>query len=222
MNIEELANKYDLEESDFWELRKNSGTWIITHNACEKIAHKENIIFEPVEVVSYVPTIITENGEKVQKVRYGKENWMPAWAGTCQKKTGDVALLITGYKADNPDYKIQSNGEANVTNCTSNYYFSMALKRAQDRVILQLINAYEYGIYSDVEADDFKKKDDKPTQKQFDLLDRLTYTLGLKKTPRKESFTKKDISDLIKEYEDEVLTRESEEHERNQKELIGE
>ena len=42
-------------------------------------------------------------------------------------------------------------------NCKNNYKFAMASKRAIDRVILKLINAYEYGIYSDVEADDFKK-----------------------------------------------------------------
>jgi hypothetical protein len=33
----------------------------------------------------------------------------------------------------------------------------MAEKRAKDRVCLALINAYEYGVYSDVEAEDFKK-----------------------------------------------------------------
>ena len=34
----------------------------------------------------------------------------------------------------------------------------MAEKRLKDRLVLKIINAYEYGIYSDVEADDFKKK----------------------------------------------------------------
>ena len=33
----------------------------------------------------------------------------------------------------------------------------MAEKRCIDRCILKLINAYEYGIYSDSEADSFKK-----------------------------------------------------------------
>ena len=107
MNIEELAKKYELTKDDFWELRKNSGKWIITHNACEKIAITEGIIFEPMKVISYVPTIITENGEKVQKVNYGRQSWTPAWAGTCQKTTGDVAIVLTGYKSDNPNYKKQ-------------------------------------------------------------------------------------------------------------------
>jgi len=180
MNIKELAEKYELTKDDFWELRKNSGKWIITHDACEKIAVTEGIIFEPMEVISYIPTIITENGEKVQKVtKWGTQTWKPAWAGTCQKKTGDVALLITGYKADNSDYKVQTTGEANALNCTAEYYFAMAEKRGKDRVILKLINAYEYGIYSDVEADNFVKHDKPPTEKQLETLDNLADELGV-------------------------------------------
>ena len=37
------------------------------------------------------------------------------------------------------------------------FFGAMAEKRGKDRAILKLINAYEYGIYSDVEADSFKK-----------------------------------------------------------------
>ena len=42
----------------------------------------------------------------------------------------------------------------------------MAMKRLRDRLTLSLIDAYEYGIYSDTEADDFKKiyVASKPTQ----------------------------------------------------------
>ena len=38
------------------------------------------------------------------------------------------------------------------------YIASMAEKRGIDRCVLKLINAYQYGIYSEVEADDFKKE----------------------------------------------------------------
>ena len=131
MNIKELANKYELAENDFWELRKNSGKWIITHDACEKIAVTEGIVFDPPEIINYTPTIITENGEKVQKVMYGRQTWKPAWAGTCQRKSGDVAMIITGYKSDNPDYKIWTTGEANGDNCTMNYMSAMAEKRGK-------------------------------------------------------------------------------------------
>ena len=48
----------------------------------------------------------------------------------------------------------------------------MAEKRGIDRAVLKLINAYEYGIYSDVEADDFKQKEStyQPSQKQKDVI----------------------------------------------------
>ena len=52
---------------------------------------------------------------------------------------------------------IWSTGEASPTNCKAPYPFAMAEKRLKDRLTLKLINAYEYGIYSDVEADSFKK-----------------------------------------------------------------
>ena len=41
----------------------------------------------------------------------------------------------------------------------------MAEKRLKDRLTLKLISAYEYGGYSEEEADDFKrKKESTPTQ----------------------------------------------------------
>ena len=52
MNIKELASKYELTENDFWELRKNSNKWIITHDACEKIAHIENVELVNIQVLN--------------------------------------------------------------------------------------------------------------------------------------------------------------------------
>ena len=46
MKIKEIAQKYDLSKDDFWELKRGTRSmWIITHDACEKIAAKENIQF---------------------------------------------------------------------------------------------------------------------------------------------------------------------------------
>ena len=219
MNIQELANKYELTKDDFWELRKNSGKWIITHDACMKIAYIEGIDFEKPETNYNTPTIITENGEKVQQVKWGKQSWKPAWAGTCQKTTGAVSLIITGYKEDSPDYKIWTYGEADASNCTSTYYGAMAEKRGKDRIILMLINAYQYGIYSDVEADDFVKKDVSPTEKQVDLLQKLAEDLGIKLTGVKR-WNKEKVSNKIDELKNEIQNRESEEHARKQEELI--
>ena len=221
MNIKELASKYELTENDFWELRKNSNKWIITHDACEKIAVTEGIVFDPPEIVNYTPTIITENGEKVQKVVYGREKWTPAWAGTCQKKSGDVAMIITGYKQDNPDYKIWTTGEANGDNCSMNYMSAMAEKRGKDRIILKLINAYEYGIYSDVEADDFGKREKTPTAPQLDKLHNLADDLGYK-LMGVDKMNHEDVSKKIDELQNEILNRESTEHAIEKQELIKE
>ena len=65
-----------------------------------------------------------------------------------------VRMVISAKKGE---VLMWSIGEADTKNCKNLYFGAMAEKRGKDRVILKLINAYEYGIYSDVEADDFKK-----------------------------------------------------------------
>ena len=121
MNMKELAKKYNLTESDYWQ-ESRSKKWIITHDACQKIAHIESITFAP-------PQIINSEKDLVRMVVTGKK--------------GDVVMWKTG--------------EADTKNCKNLYLLAMAEKRAKDRVCLALINAYEYGVYSDVEAEDFKK-----------------------------------------------------------------
>ena len=121
MNIKELAKKYGLIEGDFWN-HKQSGQWILTHDAVEKIATIEGIMLVNIE---------TLNSEKDL-----------------------VRFLITMAKGD---VTITSVGEADDKNCFSGYKGCMAEKRGVDRCVLKLINAYEYGISSEVEAEDFKK-----------------------------------------------------------------
>ena len=122
MEIKELAKKYNLDSKvDFWK-HKQSGKWIITHDAVEKIASKEGIILTDWE---------TLNSE----------------IGFCRFK---ITMALG-------DRFITSIGEADSSNCQSKYKGSMAEKRGIDRCVLKLINAYEYGIYSDSEADSFKK-----------------------------------------------------------------
>jgi len=223
MDIKQLAEKYELTKDDFWELRRNSNKWIITHDACEKIAVQENIVFEPPKIINYTPTIITENGEKVQKVtKWGTQTWKPAWAGTCQRKSGDVAMIITGYKQDNPDYKIWTTGEANGDNCTMNYLMAMSEKRGKDRIILKLINAYEYGIYSDVEADDFEKHDKPPTEKQLDMLHNLAGDLEIE-IAGVENMNRESISKMIDDLKERLSEKRAKEQaEEKQQELIKE
>ena len=124
MNIQDIQEKYELSKEpnvDFWK-HKQSGQWILTHDACEKIAYKEGITLINIE---------TLNSEK-----------------------DFVRFLITMAKGD---ITITSVGEADDKNCFSSYRGCVAEKRGIDRCILKLIHAYEYGISSEVEADDFAK-----------------------------------------------------------------
>ena len=124
MKIKELAQKYNLSKDDFWELKRGTRSmWIITHDACEKIAAKENIQFG-------APTIYRDTNQDVAIVGDAKRGNKVIW----------------------------STGEASPKNCKAPYMFAMAEKRLKDRLVLKLIDAYQYQIYSDSEADNFKKQ----------------------------------------------------------------
>ena len=102
--------------------------WILTHDAITKIALLENIKLSKIESI------------------YQSET-------SCR-------FLITMVKMDSNDVvidSITSVGEADNRNSKNNYYDEMDEKRGIDRCVLKLIQAYQYGIYSEVEADDFKR-----------------------------------------------------------------
>ena len=130
MTIAELGKKYKLDgKVDVWKCHNN---WILTHDACTKIAHIENIKLCKIESI------------------YQSET-------TCK-------FLVTMVKEDkegNVLDSVTSVGEADNRNSKNNYYGSMAEKRGISRGVLKLINAYQYGVYSEVEADDFKKQENK-------------------------------------------------------------
>ena len=119
--IKKLADKYDLNKDDFWK-HGQSGNWIITHDAVEKIGNIENIQIANFQALNSTDTL--------------------------------VRFLISMKMGDRV---VTSVGEADTKNCRMGYLGCMAEKRGIDRCILKLINAYEYGIYSDVEADSFRK-----------------------------------------------------------------
>ena len=70
-----------------------------------------------------------------------------------------VRILVTMKKGS---VSITTFGEADRKNCFNPYLAAMAEKRGCDRAILKLINAYEYGVYSEIEADSFDKKKNAP------------------------------------------------------------
>ena len=175
MEIKDLASKYNLDpKNDFWK-HKQSGKWIITHDACEKIASMEKISLK---------------------------DWT-----TLNSERDFCRFLITMAMGDK---EITSIGEASKENCQSRYYGSMAEKRGVDRCILKLINAYEYGIYSDSEADSFKKpveaKEDvgeikvaprRITNKQMNLIMQLELQANIKHHIEFDGLSTQQASDYI-------------------------
>jgi len=121
MKIKDIQAKYELSKDDFW-LHQQSGQWILTHNAVEKIANMEGVELVDIKVLN----------SEVDLVRF-------------------LITMKLGAKT------ISTIGEADRKNCHSQYLGAMAEKRGIDRCVLKLINAYEYGISSEVEADDFAR-----------------------------------------------------------------
>ncbi len=136
MTIKELAKKYKLTQEDYWQ-HKQSGKWILKHSAVEKI-----MTIEEIHIVDW----FTENSE-MDLVRY---------------------KFRMGMRDDMTSTKrfVESIGEADRKNCMSQYLGCMAEKRGIDRCVLKLINAYQYDISSEVEADDYKQQENtKPLPK---------------------------------------------------------
>ena len=149
MKIKELADKYNLDRGDFWE-HKQSGQWIIKHDAIEKIAAIENIQLD--EWIDIPP---------FERDLY-----------RCR-----ITMSMVDQETGEPR-EVQTIGEADPKNCMSKYYAMMGEKRAKDRAILKLIRAYEYGISSEVEADDFKQA--KPIAKTEEQKERFHNALAYK------------------------------------------
>tara|TARA_R110002072_G_scaffold169976_1_gene323547 strand:+ start:1232 stop:1912 length:681 start_codon:yes stop_codon:yes gene_type:complete len=126
MTIDDLANKHNFKKDVDYWQHKQSGQWILKHNSIEKIANAENI--------------------KIQKIE-------PLY----QSETSSRFLITMGKWVDDKCVEVViTTGEADKSNCTNAYITAMAEKRGKDRAILKLINAYEYGISSEEEMDDFK------------------------------------------------------------------
>ena len=150
MNINDLAKKHNFKKDvDYWQ-HKQSGQWILKHDAITKIANAENIKLIKIESL-YQSDIC---------VRF---------------------LVTMGLLVDNKFVsQIISVGEADTNNCFLSYLGCIAEKRGIDRCVLKLINAYEYGISSEEEADDFKQVE-KPKPSKPIKLEELV--VDVEKTP---------------------------------------
>jgi hypothetical protein len=79
--------------------------------------------------------------------------WEKPELKVCDMAAGITAILVGGKLGEHVEY---SFGEASPKNNKNSYPLAMAEKRAKDRVILKLL-AVHGDIYSEEEADDFKK-----------------------------------------------------------------
>ncbi len=180
MKIRQLQEKYELSKDDFWELKRGSRqTWIITHDACEKIAFQEGIIFESPQVYIQSPD--------------------------------NISFIGAGKLGDRIEW---TTGEASPQNCKMSYFWAMAEKRLKDRLTLKLINAYEYGIYSEAESDSFSKGTQnaqntpkEPTKKQIGMLGSLCTQLGIGVDIT--GMSRKDVSEKIDELQGEVSIKQA-------------
>ena len=128
MNIKDLAKKHNFKKDvDYWQ-HKQSGQWILKHDAITKIANAENIKLIKIESL-YQSDI-------------------------CVRFLVTMGLLVD----DNFVNQITSVGEADTNSCFMPYLGCIAEKRGIDRCVLKLINAYEYGISSEEEAEDYKQE----------------------------------------------------------------
>ena len=123
--IKSLAVAYDLSKDDFWK-HKQSGKWILKHDAVEKIAKQEGIIFDlPIVASSDINNValIVQATHKDQKVwtmgEARKENCVMAyyWAMAEKRAKDRCVLKILGLY----ERGVSSDAEADEFNQSGTY-----------------------------------------------------------------------------------------------------
>jgi len=122
------SKKYGLTEADFWILMNRTSTG----------------------KMAYTGLIISHNG--CLKINDNIDNKVKPGCFTLDKE-GYAGSLVYTY-IDEDTYEV---GEFSSTNGKNAYPYAMAFKRCFDRVVLKKSKLAYSGIYSEVEADEFKK-----------------------------------------------------------------
>lgn len=137
----EIIEKYDdVEDSDFWILMNETKTG----------------------KMMYSGLIISHNGCLKINDHLGSK-FMPSCVTL--DKEGYRGSLVYSYCND--DQGIYEVGEVSSDNCRNSYPYAMAFKRLFDRVVLKLSKLAYSGVYSDSEADEFRRPDmDETTEAQ--------------------------------------------------------
>lgn len=122
------SKKYDLNEGDFWILMNTTKTG----------------------KMAYTGLIISHNG--CLKINEALDNKVNPKCFQLDKDGYNGSLVYTYIDEDT--YEV---GEYNAGNCKNAYPYAMAFKRCFDRVVLKKSKLAFSGIYSEVEADEFKE-----------------------------------------------------------------
>lgn len=118
MTIKELVNKYELSQSDCWELKRGGKSiWILSHDTCERIATIENIVIENIQCLSseidFCRLLIYASKDGVKSITIGEAsagNCMSNYYGAMAEKRGKdraILKLINAY-----EYNIYSDSES--------------------------------------------------------------------------------------------------------------
>ena len=154
------SGKYGLTEADFWILMNTikNGT-----------------------KMSYTGLIISHNG--CLKINEVLDNKVKPSCFSLDKEGYNGSLVYT--YCDDDTFEV---GEYNSKNCQNAYPYAMAFKRCFDRVVLKKSKLAFSGIYSEVEADEFKERQEEETKKVIDdtkkhqeLEERLSNLLDINK-----------------------------------------
>lgn len=140
------SGKYELSEADFWILMNETKSG----------------------KMAYTGLIISHNGCLKINDKLPKTDKFRPECVSLDKDGYNASLVYTYCCAEQGIFEV---GEVNSKNCRIDYPYAMAFKRMYDRVVLKQSRLAYAGIYSEVEADEFKRRydgeaqDDKPQKK---------------------------------------------------------
>ena len=173
--------KYGLQESDFWILMNMS-------------KNKDKML--------YSGLIISHNG--CLKINEQLDNKVNPKCFTIDKEGFNNSLVFTYIDEDT--YEV---GEFNSSNCKNAYPYAMAFKRCFDRVVLKKSKLAFSGIYSEVEADEFKGKNEEIEEIKYATEEQITMIVSLVEDidSMLNYYKIKDIKELTEKQASEIIKR---------------
>lgn len=151
------SGKYSLTDADFWILKNKTNTG----------------------KMAYTGLIISHNG--CLKINDTLENKVNPRNFIIDKEGYANSLVFTYI-----DDEVYEVGEFNNTNGKNAYPYAMAYKRCFDRVVLKKSKLAYSGIYSEVEADEFKQNNSVEEQTKLELMVKLGQLIEEKRANREK------------------------------------